>query len=135
MDRRRFTTTIPGLLASFLFVPGAGPIPAARQGKHPEPRRGVNASKIVPREKLADSPEAIPVFDMAREIPQVLDGLRCQCGCSELPDHYSLLSCFEDGMATHCEICMSQTKLAHRLHKDGKSLREIRAAIDAEFGN
>jgi len=48
---------------------------------------------------------------------------------------YSLLSCFEkDGMAQHCEVCQAHAVLAHRLHKAGKSLDQIRAAIDAEFG-
>jgi hypothetical protein len=37
-------------------------------------------------------------------------------------------------MARHCQICQGQGRLAHRLHKDGKSLDEIRAAIDARYG-
>jgi hypothetical protein len=48
---------------------------------------------------------------------------------------YSLLSCFEaDGMAGHCEVCQNEGRLAYRLHKQGKTLKEIRAAIDAKFG-
>jgi hypothetical protein len=37
-------------------------------------------------------------------------------------------------MAQVCRICQGQARLTHRLHKAGKSLAEIRAAIDDEFG-
>ena len=36
--------------------------------------------------------------------------------------------------AKECAICQGQGRLAVRLHKTGKSLDEIRAAVDAKFG-
>jgi hypothetical protein len=36
-------------------------------------------------------------------------------------------------MARHCEICQGQARLALRLHASGKTLDEIRAAIDARY--
>jgi hypothetical protein len=75
-------------------------------------------------------------FRMVREIPQVVDGIRCNCGCAELEGFYSLLSCYEqNGMAKDCMICQGQAKLAYKMHKDGFSLDAIRRAIDAEFGD
>ena len=66
---------------------------------------------------------------------EVVDGIRCQCGCADSPGYYSLLSCYEgDAMAKSCPICQGQGRLAHRLHKAGKSLDEIRAAIEARYG-
>lgn len=104
-------------------------------GDHPTPRPGVDASKVLKADQL-HSPEAAPVFDLVREIPQVVDGIRCNCGCAELPDYYSLLSCYEaPGMAQHCEICQGQAKLAHRLHGQGWSLDGIRVAVDAAFAD
>ena len=102
---------------------------------HPVPRRGITAVKVLRREQLADAADAIPAFDMVREIPEVIDGIRCTCGCAELEVYYSLLSCFEgpDGMAKHCEICQGQGRLAYRMHKSGKSLDQIRKGIDARF--
>lgn len=102
---------------------------------HPVPRRGITAVKVLRREQLADAADAIPAFDMVREIPEVIDGIRCTCGCAELEGYYSLLSCFEgpDGMAKHCEICQGQGRLAFRMHKSGKSLDQIRKGIDARF--
>jgi hypothetical protein len=73
---------------------------------------------------------------MVREIPQVVDGIRCNCGCADLEGFYSLLTCYEQGgMAQHCTICQGQARLAHKLHADGWSLDGIRRAIDAEFGD
>jgi hypothetical protein len=113
----------------------AAPMRRPRSGPHPTPRPGIDASKVLTRDKLTEHPAAEPVFDMVRQIPQVVDGIRCQCGCAELEGFYSLLSCYEtDGMAQHCVICQGEAKLAFRMHGQGKSLDEIRAAIDAKFG-
>jgi hypothetical protein len=104
-------------------------------GNHPTPRPGIDASNVLPASRLEDYPDAIPVFSHARAIPQVLDGIRCQCGCSDLPGKYSLLSCFEDdGMASHCDICLGQTRLAYRLNRLGRTLDEIRTAIEERYG-
>ena len=112
--------------------------PGARRpasARHPDPRPGVDASRVTPREKLGGYPDAVSVFDHVREMPQVCDGLACRCGCHEDPTMRSLLSCFEgDGMASHCSICQGQAEMAYRLFKQGKSLRQIRAALDADFG-
>ena len=101
---------------------------------HPTPRAGIDASKVLKREQLTEHPSAEPVFAMVRKIPHVVDGIRCQCGCADLPEFYSLLSCFEaDGMAQHCVICRGEASLAFRMHEQGKSLDQIRAAIDKQF--
>ena len=69
-----------------------------------------------------------------REIPGIVDGIRCHCGCAGNDGNYSLLSCYEgDGMARHCQLCQGQARMAHRLHRDGRSLDEIRAAIDERY--
>ena len=105
-------------------------------GKHPTPRPGIDASKVLTRDKLAEHPAAEPVFAMVRRIPQIVDGIHCHCGCADLPEFYSLLSCFEaDGMAQHCVICQGEAKLAFRMHEQGKSLDQIRAAIDERFSH
>jgi len=103
-------------------------------GPHPDPRKGVTAAKVLKASAL-HTPEAAEHFDLARQIPQVIDGIRCQCGCAVLEGYRSLLSCYEgDGMAQHCQICQGEMKLAYQLHKEGKSLAAIRAAVDKEFG-
>lgn len=111
------------------------PLVRARRGPHPAPRPGITAARVLTATQLAKSPQAIEYFDLVRQIPEVVDGIRCQCGCAELEGFYSLLSCYEDaGMASYCEICEGEGRMAFRLHKEGKSLDDIRASIDARYG-
>lgn len=101
---------------------------------HPTPRAGVTGARVLTRAQLADTPELIPLFDAVRAVPEVIDGIRCNCGCAESPGFYSLLSCYEgDGMARGCPICQGQGRLATRLHREGRSLDAIRSAVDAQF--
>ena len=107
----------------------------ASHGPHPKPRPGIDASKVLSAERLKDSPRALIAFDEIRQIPAIVDGIRCHCGCAGSEGFYSLLSCFEgDGMARMCDICRGQGRLAFRLHRAGKTLDEIRLAIDDRYG-
>jgi hypothetical protein len=105
-------------------------------GPHPDPRPGIDASRMPPPEAVRGHPHAVSAFDEARTIPQILDGIRCQCGCATEPGMRSLLSCYEgtDAMALDCDICQGQVRLAYRLHGQGRTLDQIRAAIDARYG-
>jgi hypothetical protein len=105
-------------------------------GPHPTPRPGITAAKVPTSDQLDGNANLIAVFDGVRGIPEVIDGIRCQCGCAASEGFYSLLTCYEgaNAMAKMCHICQGEGKLAVRLHKEGKSLDEIRAAIDAKFG-
>jgi hypothetical protein len=104
----------------------------AQKKPHPEPRPGITASRVVAAKDLGDDRKAIEAFDMVREIPHVVDGIRCSCGCEGVEGYYSLLSCFEkDGMAAHCETCQAEARMIHKLHREGRTLAQIRAALDA----
>lgn len=98
---------------------------------HPEPRTGITAARVLAADELTKWPDAAPTFDMVRKIPHVLDGIHCWCGCHER----SLLSCFEgeEAMGRWCSTCQAQAQLVYRLHEEGKTLEQIRAAMDAEF--
>lgn len=110
---------------------GAG---RADHGPHPTPRPGIDASHVLKPEQLKDAAIAVPAFDEVRQIPEIVDGIRCHCGCATDKKRYSLLSCYEgDGMAKDCHICQGQGRMAFRLHGAGKSLAEIREAIDAKY--
>ena len=43
--------------------------------------------------------KAARAHEIAREIPDVLDQLRCYCACDKHLNHKSLLSCYTDGHA------------------------------------
>ncbi|NUO95094.1 MAG: hypothetical protein HOQ17_11010 [Gemmatimonadaceae bacterium] len=133
LSRRRFLAVLSVALLARPARAMSAP-PRVQKPKHPTPRPGITAAKVLPDAKLMDK-SAAPVFAMVREIPEVVDGIRCNCGCADQEGFYSLLSCYEQGgMAQHCAICQGQAKLAHKLHKEGWSLAGIRRAIDAEFG-
>ena len=100
---------------------------------HPEPRPDVDGSAVL--DGSAVPPHLSDLFDGIRRIPQVVDGIRCTCGCADLPGMYSLLSCYEGaGMAQYCTICQGEGRLALRLHGEGRTLDEIRAVVDRRFG-
>lgn len=109
---------------------------ARRATVHPTPRRGITSAKVLKPAQLTDAdPEVVRSFDMVREIPHIIDGISCHCGCADLPGHYSLLSCYEaDGMAQECVVCQGEGRLAYQLHQRGKTLEQIRVAIDRDFG-
>lgn len=138
LSRRTFLGCLGSALPAFFPVWRRRPAGAGRladAGTHPTPRPGITAAKVLTRDQLSGTPSVIPVFDQVREIPEVVDGIRCQCGCADLEGFYSLLSCYEgDAMARSCPICQGQGRLAHRLHQEGKTLDEIRAAVDARYG-
>lgn len=138
MHRRHFLVSCLGVLT--LSATRARPLRAAprrslRDPGHPTPRPGITADKVLPDSDLADYPSCKSAFEAVRKIPQIVDGIRCNCGCAELPGFYSLLSCYESsGMARLCPICQGQGRMAYRLFTSGKTLDEIRAAIDARYG-
>lgn len=76
--------------------------------------------------------------------PQVVQWMPCYCGCGGM-GHRSNLDCYlKPGIpgnpttfeehASYCDICVKTTLLTKKLISEGKSLREIRAAVDQTFG-
>lgn len=76
--------------------------------------------------------------------PQVVQWMPCYCGCARM-DHRSNLDCYLKRVApgqktqfeehaSYCEICVETTLLTKQLISEGKSLREIRQAVDSTFG-
>ena len=137
-NRREFLAACGALLA-VVAAPTRAFAATSRWGRHsdphPAPRAGITGAKVATHDQLSDKPKLIELFDSVREIPEVVDGIRCNCGCSHMEGFYSLLTCYEgkSAMARDCPICQGQGRLAVRLHRVGKSLDEIRAAIDAKF--
>ena len=135
LNRRAILGLVPVVLVAVSGGQGwAVAATPAMQKKHPEPRPGIDARHVVVAKELDGDKDVIEAFDMVRQIPQIVDGIRCSCGCDEVEGYYSLLSCFEqDGMARDCEVCRRHARLIHRLHREGKTLTQIRAALDAKF--
>ena len=127
---------IYGLLGVLLLAAGYRLLASRDHGPsaHPAPRAGITAAEVVPASAFTAQPDVARVYAMAKEIPEVLDGIYCHCECSEHSGHYSLLTCYESDHGAHCDICLEEAELAYKMAKEGKTLEQIRAAIDAQFG-
>lgn len=122
------------MVFAWLFAPRRAFAAVLGPPPHPTPRPGITGEHVLSHEQLADHPALIPLFDSVREIPHVIDGIRCDCGCTHPPTFYSLLSCYEgNGMARDCLVCQRRGRRVVQLHAQGDTLDEIRAAIDAEY--
>jgi hypothetical protein len=83
-------------------------------------------------------------YAYALEHPQVIRWMPCYCGCAGM-GHRSNLDCylqrsetvarttFEEH-ASYCDICVETTLLAKKMTAEGRTLREIRAAVDQTYG-
>ncbi len=141
-SRRDFITALGGAFFALLGVSWSwkpanhcGHASTGGGGPHPDPRPDVDASEVLSAEELQDVPHLIPLYDGIRAIPHIADGIRCQCGCANIPGYRSLLICYESqGMATLCVVCQTEGRMVVRLHGKGYTLDQIRAAVDARLG-
>jgi hypothetical protein len=119
-------------VAAVLLVPRG-----SAAGHHPDPRPDSQAlaMTIRPATDFSSNPDAAEVYDIARQIPQALDGLYCHCHCKESMRHRSLLTCFQSEHASQCDICMGEARLAFQMLQQGRTLDEIRAAVDKQYGS
>ena len=102
-----------------------------RTAVHPEPRPGITGERVLAAEKVPGKHR--DAYDVARELPDVLDGLYCHCDCAERDGLRSLLECYYGAMPQSCRVCLNEARMAKRLHDEGRSLAEIRRAIDDEY--
>ena len=129
-DRRRFLTTVARAGTLLALVPAEALAAVARAlGPHPDPRPGVDGSRVLSADAVM--PHVAELFDSIRAVPHLADGVACRCGCGAIEGMRSLLSCYEGvGMAQFCRICEGDGRLVVRMSHEGRSLEEIRAAID-----
>lgn len=80
-------------------------------------------------------PKVRRAYEIATEIPEVLNKLYCWCGCENRGVHRSNLGCFEDRMAVNCDVCRGTAEIASRMTGDGVTdAGKIQAAVDLEWG-
>ena len=136
LTRRALLRALAGASGAAVLASMPRALQAARPSRdgleHPTPRPGITAEKVLADEEVPERAKA--AYAAAREIPEVLDGLYCHCDCGERDKMRSLLSCFETRMPTSCGICREEARMALRLHREGRSLEEIRAAVDRRYG-
>jgi Protein of unknown function with PCYCGC motif len=102
---------------------------------HPEPRPGITGDNVLAESELGERRRVREAYAAARTHPELFDGVYCPCGCDKTMSHRSLLSCFESRQAIGCMACREEAELVARLARKGKTLDEIRLAIDEEFAD
>ncbi len=84
-------------------------------------------------------------YAFALRTGHVIEWMPCYCGCGAM-GHGSNLDCYfkpapatskkvvYEEHASYCDICVDITLTAQKLLNQGKSLREIRDAVDRQYG-
>jgi hypothetical protein len=84
-------------------------------------------------------------YQFAAEHPEILSYVPCFCGC-ERSGHQGNHDCFIkerapngdviswDPHGVDCAVCIDVANRSRQMHAAGASARDIRAAIDKEFG-
>ncbi|MBI2954637.1 MAG: hypothetical protein HYY30_10010 [Chloroflexi bacterium] len=86
-----------------------------------------------------NSATSLAAYRLAPRLSTVLSSMPCYCNCGRASGHKNLKDCFfrEDGTfndhASNCDVCQDEAMDVDRWQKEGKSLREIRDAIDAKY--
>ena len=97
--------------------------PSVRQGKGRVPAyyKSLDDVKEIPKtlspDKFDDL-ETKAAYKVAQENPKLLLQLPCYCFCDDGLNHKSLLSCYIDEHAAHCDICRKEAIDGNRLQKE-----------------
>ena len=106
---------------------------------------GENAMVAMPQFVREASPETQEAYRFALEQPEALQYIPCYCGCGAQSGHKSVHDCFlkqvsqnvvefeEHGSA--CGICVNIVLDVKGQLAQGKTLREIRSYVDAQYSS
>jgi hypothetical protein len=94
---------------------------------------------------LSADARTVEAYAYAIARPDVIDWMPCYCGCVAM-DHRNNADCYleprEEGApvafeehASYCGICVDITLTAKSMMAEGKSLLQIRIAVDGEYGS
>jgi hypothetical protein len=95
---------------------------------------------------LSGKPDVVTAaYRTAAENTDLLDYIPCYCGCGTSAGHRSNKNCFIaevkadgsvvwDDHGTRCGVCMEIVLRSAQMKSEGKSVKEIRAAIDTAYG-
>jgi hypothetical protein len=135
VTRAEFLKRTAGMLTAAFFGVDPRSVRAAPRFAfpHPDPRPGITAEHVLAATEIGENKAVIDAYEAARTYPELFDGLYCACRCRDPLGHRSLLACFESKQPTGCMGCREEATLAAKLAKEGKTLDEIRKAIDKEW--
>ena len=74
-------------------------------------------------------------YQVAKDIPEVLEQLPCFCGCMTSFGHKNNLFCFKDQHGSGCNICQDIALDARKMHDQGVSIAQIQDNIKAKYAH
>lgn len=111
-------------------------------------RNGTSDQKMMPLDKMPAEVQAAPVtvqtaYQFAAANPDGMKGIPCYCGCGNI-GHTSNYACYVqnsdangnltfDNHALGCSLCVTITQDAMRLLKEGKTVPQVKAYVDATY--
>jgi hypothetical protein len=72
-------------------------------------------------------------YQVAKDIPEVLEQLPCFCGCMTSFGHKNNLFCFKDQHGSGCTICQDIALDARRMHDQGLSIAQIQDNVKTKY--
>jgi len=97
------------------------------------PSKGAKLPPILAKDQLwgenAQYPYQTHAYELAARIANVIYQQPCYCYCDRGMGHTSLHSCFSGTHGAQCGTCLKELYYTYKLHKQGKTARQIRAGI------
>jgi len=134
-----------GMGAIYLTAGGSGSeSPSGSAAMAPGTQATAASSVMLPDYVMAAPKDTQMAYQFALDRPDVMMWVPCYCGCGGHSGHKNARDCFvQESTATSatfdehgagCGVCVGIALEAKRLTEEGKSLRQIRAAVDEKFG-
>ena len=73
-------------------------------------------------------------YQVAKDIPEVLEQLPCFCGCMTGFGHKNNLFCFKDQHGAACAMCQDIALEARKMHDQGMPIAKLQEHIKTKFG-
>jgi len=77
--------------------------------------------------------KARAAYQVAKDIPEVLEQLPCFCGCMMNMGHKNNLFCFKDQHGSACDICQDIALDARKMHDQGLAIAQIQENIRTKY--
>ena len=74
-------------------------------------------------------------YQVAKDIPDVLEQLPCFCGCMTSFGHKNNLFCFKDQHGSGCTLCQDIALDARKMHDQGMSIVQIQDNIKTKYSH
>jgi hypothetical protein len=82
---------------------------------------------------IFDDEKTRAAYQVAKDIPEVLEQLPCFCGCMTSFGHKNNLFCFKDQHGSGCTLCQDIALDARKMHDAGMSITQIKDNIKAKY--